>query len=93
MFSPDLNLLVEKAFDQRDRENGSGVNVLVLIEMDEFNRVSTSMGLETTEILGAAFHERVRGFLRVNDHDQRLQPSYRILTDDNAYLSTVEFND
>jgi predicted signal transduction protein with EAL and GGDEF domain len=68
MSKKELYQQLTKTFDQRDREAGSGVNVFVLIEIDDFKRISIALGLETTEILAAAFHERVRSFLRPCDH-------------------------
>ncbi|MCZ6659509.1 MAG: EAL domain-containing protein [Gammaproteobacteria bacterium] len=63
----DLHQHLDKVFDQRGRAAGSGVNVFVLVEMDDFRRMSASLGLETAELLVGAFHERVRGFLRTCD--------------------------
>ncbi len=63
----DIYQHLDKVFDLRGRAAGSGVNVFVLIEMDDFRRMSASLGLETAELLVGAFHERVRGFLRTCD--------------------------
>ncbi len=67
MTKQDLHQHLDKVFDQRGRAAGGGVNVFVLIEMDDFRRMSASVGLETVELLVSAFHERIRGFLRTCD--------------------------
>ena len=64
----DVYQQLAKPFDQRDRASGSGVNVFLLVEMDDFKRVTVALGRETGELLVEAFHERVREFLRPCDH-------------------------
>jgi hypothetical protein len=63
----DLHQHLNKVFDQREREAGSGVNVFVIVEMADYRRMSASLGLQTAEMLIGAFQQRVRGFLRACD--------------------------
>jgi EAL domain-containing protein (putative c-di-GMP-specific phosphodiesterase class I)/GGDEF domain-containing protein len=64
-----------KPFDQRERESGSGVNVFVLVEVDDFKRVSVALGMETVELLVAGVNERVREFLRPCDQHVEISDS------------------